>query len=63
MKNQESYETELIRKHLEKKKILNYQCDMNNDINNFHQIDFHPNKNGYDEIFNCVKKILDSNFK
>ena len=63
MKNQDSYETKLIRKHLEKKKIPNYQCDMNDDINNFHQIDFHPNKNGYNEIFNCVKKILNSNFK
>ena len=63
IKNQESFETKLIRKHLAKKKIQNHQCDMNNDINNFHKIDFHPNKNGYDEIFNCVKKILNKSFK
>ena len=63
IKNQESYETKLIRKHLAKKKIQNHQCDMNNDINNFHKIDFHPNKNGYDEIFICVKKILNNSFK
>ena len=63
IKDQESYETKLIRKHLAKKKIQNHQCDMNNDINNFHKIDFHPNKKGYDEIFNCVKKILNNSFK
>ena len=63
IKNQESYETKLIRKYLVKRKIQYNQCNMNNDINNFHQIDFHPNKNGYNEIFNCVKKILNNSFK
>jgi len=63
MKNQESYETKLIRNYLAKKEIQNHQCDMNNDVNNFHRIDFHPNENGYDEIFNCVKKILNNNFR
>ena len=63
IKKQESYETKLIGKYLAQKKIKNYQCDMNNDLRNFHQIDFHPNENGYDEIFNCVTKILNNNFR
>ena len=58
----DSYETQLLKKFFIKKKIPNYSCDMNYDISNFHLIDFHPNKKGYNEIYLCVKKILSNNF-
>ena len=58
IKGQESYETQLIREYLKKKKIPNYVCNMNNDLTNFYKIDFHPNQKGYKEIFLCLDKLL-----
>ena len=55
-----TYETELLKKFFIKKKIPNYKCDMNNDISNFHPIDFHPNRKGYNEIYLCVREILEN---
>ena len=57
IKGQESYETQLIREYLKKKKIPNYVCNMNNDLTNFYKIDFHPNQKGYKEIFLCLRLV------
>ena len=55
---QETYETKLLNKFFAKKKYPNYKCNLSNDISNYHEIDYHPNKKGYNEIFNCVKEII-----
>ena len=58
---QESYETKLLNKFLNKNKYPNYKCDLSNDITNYHAIDYHPNAKGYTELFECVKKIVQDN--
>ena len=58
---QESYETKLLNKFFAQNKYSNYKCDLSNDISNYHEIDYHPNEKGYNELFECVKKILQDN--
>ena len=58
---QESYETKLINKFLKDKQYPNYKCDLSNDLTNYHKIDFHPNEKGYNELYRCVKKIIQNN--
>ena len=58
---QETYETKLLNKFFAKKKYPNYKCNLSNDISNYHEIDYHPNEKGYNELFECVKKILQDN--
>ena len=58
---QESYETKLLNKFFAQNKYSNYKCDLSNNISNYHEIDYHPNEKGYDELFECVKKILKDN--
>ena len=58
---QNSYETKLLNKFFSKNKYPKYECDMSNDISNFHEIDYHPNEKGYNEIFKCVFKIINNN--
>ena len=55
---QESYETKLLNNFFIKHNYPSYKCDLSDDISNFHEIDYHPNKKGYNEIFNCVKEII-----
>jgi len=59
IREKESYETKLIKKYLNDRNIPSLQCDMNNDISNFYKIDLHPNEKGHQEIFLCVKKIIE----
>ena len=58
---QESYETKLLNKFFSKNEYPNYKCDLSNDISNYHKIDYHPNEKGYNELFECVKKIVKNN--
>ena len=58
---QESYETKLIKKFLSDNQYPNYKCDLSNDLSNYHNIDFHPNEKGYNELFRCVRKIIQNN--
>lgn len=58
-----SYETELINKFFSKNDIRKHNCDMNNDLSLFHKYDFHPNKNGYTVLRNCVTEILNNFIK
>ena len=58
-----SYESELIKKFFSKNNIRKHNCDMNNDLSLFHKYDFHPNKNGYAVLMNCVNKILENFIK
>ena len=37
-----------------------FVCDFEKDIQNYYKIDMHPNNKGYESLFNCVKKILQS---
>jgi len=58
---QEIYETKLIKKFLSDNQYPNYNCDLSDDLTNYHNIDFHPNEKGYNELFRCVRKIIQNN--
>ena len=53
-----SFETEFVDNFLKKNNIKNYFCNMEQNLKMFHKIDFHPNKDGYAHLFNCVNDIL-----
>lgn len=54
-----TYETLFAEDFLLKKNVNHFYCDFDNDINNFHPNDGHPNKYGYESLRNCVQEILD----
>lgn len=54
-----TYETLFVEDFLSKKNVKHFYCDFDNDINNFHPNDGHPNKFGYTSLKNCVQKIID----
>tara|TARA_Y200000002_G_scaffold194917_1_gene161050 strand:+ start:134 stop:1219 length:1086 start_codon:yes stop_codon:yes gene_type:complete len=35
-----------------------YSCEFDNDLSNFNPLDHHPNKKGYDNLFNCINGIM-----
>jgi len=39
-----------------------FSCNFNNNINYFYKIDMHPNKDGYNNLYQCVVRILNNNF-
>ena len=53
-----SYESNLINNFMKINNIENFFCEMDNNLNMFHKLDYHPNKYGYDNLFNCVYDIL-----
>jgi hypothetical protein len=53
-----SYESIFVENYLLEKNVKHYYCDFNNDIDNFHPNDGHPNINGYKSLRNCVQKII-----
>ena len=57
----DSYYTIQAKKHIERKSSL-YECDFNDDINNFYKYDGHPNQSGYEYLFKCVENILNKNY-
>ena len=46
-------------KHIKKLTNNHFYCDMENSLSNFYFRDLHPNKQGYDNLYKCVKKIID----
>ena len=54
----DSYNSIYTRDYINKKKSKHFECNFNNDINNFYKYDSHPNKNGYEVLFRCVQDIL-----
>ena len=53
-----SYETIYVENYIKEKTKNYYNCNFNDDLKNFYSYDGHPNKRGYENLFNCVKKIL-----
>jgi len=54
----DSYETKISLEFIKQLTDNTFQCNFENNINSFHQFDGHPNKDGYENLFKCVKKIL-----
>ena len=40
-----------------------FYCDLENSLDNYYIYDLHPNKQGYEKLFGCVKKIINKNLK
>ena len=57
-----SYESNYTEKYIKKITNNHFSCNFENDVNNFHKIDGHPNSKGYRSLYNCTKKIMDENF-
>ncbi len=55
------YETFYTENYIKKISKNHFVCDFDNNINYFHNIDMHPNKDGYNHLYNCVLSILDNN--
>jgi hypothetical protein len=53
-----SYNSIYTKNYINQKKSQHFECDFNNDINNFYKYDSHPNKKGYEVLFGCVEDIL-----
>jgi len=62
IKNGNSYYSIRAKKHIQKTSKL-FECDFNNDLNNFYKHDSHPNQVGYKYLFECVQNILDKNYQ
>ncbi|MDA9635106.1 glycine--tRNA ligase subunit beta [Candidatus Pelagibacter sp.] len=62
IKNGNSYYSIRAKKHIQKTSKL-FECDFNNDLNNFYKHDNHPNQVGYKYLFECVQNILDKNYQ
>lgn len=56
-----NYESLRVQKFLNQLNVSNYSCNLENDLRNYYEIDFHPNEKGYESIYNCVNKILQKN--
>jgi hypothetical protein len=57
-KEYNSFYTENFIKKISKN---HFSCNFNNNINFFNKIDMHPNKDGYNNLYQCVRKILNNN--
>tara|TARA_B110000027_G_scaffold80474_1_gene85675 strand:- start:572 stop:1636 length:1065 start_codon:yes stop_codon:yes gene_type:complete len=60
--NGDSYNSIRVKKHIQKTSKL-FECDFNNDLNNFYKHDGHPNQAGYKYLFECVQNILNENYQ
>ena len=40
-----------------------FYCNFNNEISNFYKIDGHPNKKGYQTLYECVSNIMHLNLE
>ena len=55
------YDTFFAENFIKKKSKNHFVCNFDKKIKNFHKIDMHPNSDGYEFLFNCVKDILKNN--
>ena len=53
-----SYWSKKIEKEFENQNIKNNYCNFNNELKLFYKHDSHPNKKGYEYLYNCILKIL-----
>ncbi len=53
-----SYETIRLENYMKANNIKPFFCSMKNNLNLFHNYDFHPNQIGYESLYKCVKKII-----
>lgn len=53
-----SFWSNKIEKEFSKINIKNYYCSFNNDLKLFYENDGHPNKLGYNYLYNCILDIL-----
>jgi len=56
-----SYDTKYAEKYIKKLTDKHFYCDFENNIENFHINDGHPNSKGYESLYNCTKKIMSKN--
>ncbi len=56
------YDTFYAEKFIKNLTKNHFVCDFGKNIENFHKIDMHPNKNGYKHLFDCVQRILLSKY-
>lgn len=54
----DSYETIYAKSFINKITKNHYECDFENNLDYFHTFDAHPNKKGYEYLYNCVTQIL-----
>ena len=59
--NFKTYETKLVDNFFLNNNIKRFFCDFNNNFEFLHKYDYHPNIQGYDKIYSCVKNILENN--
>lgn len=52
------YDTFYAEKFIKQLTDKHFICNFKNDITNFHTVDMHPNKKGYNYLHNCVKQVL-----
>ncbi len=57
-----SYETIYAEKFIKKISNNHFVCNFDKNLDNFHQIDSHPNAKGYRNLYECVENIMKSNF-
>lgn len=58
IKKNESYESLYVKKFIQNLSKNYFKCEFNDNVDFFYKFDHHPNKEGYDYLFNCIKKIL-----
>ena len=56
----ESYETIYAHKFIKSKTKNNFNCNFDNNLNNFYIYDAHLNKKGYKNLYSCILNIFNS---
>ena len=56
------YDTYYAENYIKELSNNHHVCNFENNISNFYEIDMHPNKKGYEFLFNCVNKVLKNHF-
>ena len=55
------YETIYAEEFIKSKTNNHFECNFNDELSNFYKIDGHPNKKGYDALYECVLNIINLN--
>ena len=55
-----SYETIYAEDYIKNKTKQHFNCDFDNNLDNFYINDMHPNKKGYENLKNCIEEILNN---
>ena len=57
------YETIYAEEFIKNKTSNHFDCNFNNELSNFYKIDGHPNKKGYQALYECVSNIMHLNLE